>query len=195
MSFRPGRLSGGGEELQPMPVLPEGFAYHAAFLTPAEQAGLLAELRHLVYSHDRHRGKRLRRAYAQFGRAYVTSARRLDPAPPLPGFLAELAGKGLAFCPAGTAFNSCIVTVYPPRAGIDWHTDAPGYGECVLAVSLGCPARLLLRPCGAREAACELTVDPGSVYVMYRPARWEYQHKIAPVGGERYSLTFRTVGG
>jgi alkylated DNA repair dioxygenase AlkB len=172
---------------------PEGFAYVPDFLGGEEQAALLRQLRKLSYEHDTFRGTRLRRGYAQFGYAYVSTGRKLTPAPPLPEFLTALVAKASPHYPEGTEFNQCIITRYPEGAGIGWHTDAPRFGECVMAVSLGGEARLQLRPNGVEEVRCEVWAAPGSLYVMRGPARWQYQHQVVPVESVRYSLTFRQV--
>jgi alkylated DNA repair dioxygenase AlkB len=170
---------------------PEGFSYVPGFLSPEEQLGLLRQLRALDYKHDTFRGQRLRRAYAQFGYAYVSTGRRLTPAAPLPDFLTALIDKGRSYYPEGSRFNQCIVTHYPEGAGIGWHTDAPRFGECIMAVSLGAEARLQFRPKGSEEVSCEVLAAPGSLYVMRGPTRWQYQHQVVAVEAERYSLTFR----
>jgi alkylated DNA repair dioxygenase AlkB len=172
---------------------PEGFSYHAEFLDRDEQLALLRRISGLNYEHDTFRGQRLKRGYAQFGYAYVSTGRTLDPAAPLPEFLTDLAAGALSHCPAGTSFNQCIITHYPANAGIGWHVDAPRFGEVVIAVSLGAPARLQFRANGSEEVCCEVTAAPGSLYVMKGPARWRYQHQVLPVDSVRYSLTFRYV--
>jgi alkylated DNA repair dioxygenase AlkB len=149
---------------------PDGFTYVAAFLNQAEQVALQQQLDALDYEHDVFRGQRLKRGYAQFGYSYVSTGRRLDPTQPMPEFLLRLIAKGLPHCPEGTAFNQCIVTHYPEGAGIGWHTDAPRFGECIMAVSLGGTARLQFRPNRSTEVACEAAA-PGSLYVMHGPAR------------------------
>jgi alkylated DNA repair dioxygenase AlkB len=32
-----------------------------------------------------------------------------------------------------------------------------------------------------------------SAYILRGPARWQWQHAIAPTPGDRYSITFRTL--
>jgi alkylated DNA repair dioxygenase AlkB len=172
---------------------PERLTYHPGFLSPDEQRALLDLLRGLEYTHDVFRGQRLKRGYAQFGSAYVSTGRRLDPAPPLPDFLLALAARGLAHCPAGARFDQCIVTHYPADAGIGWHTDAPRFGDCIMAVSLGHDARLQFRRNGTGEIGYEVLAGAGSLYVMLGPARREYQHQVVKVKAERYSVTFRSV--
>ncbi len=176
-----------------MTASPEGFSYVPAFLTGEEQRELLRRLQELHYEHDVFRGQRLKRGYAQFGYAYVSTGRKLDPAAPLPDFLAALIEKGLPHCPPGTRFNQCIVTHYPENAGIGWHTDAPRFAEVIMAVSLGGEGCLQFRPNGAEEVAFEVLAGLGSLYVMRGPARWAYQHQVVPVQSVRYSLTFRQV--
>src|SRR5205823_1435857 len=132
-----------------------------------EQQTLLKQVQELHYEHDVFRGQRLKRGYAQFGHAYVSTGRTLDPAPPLPKFLAALIETGLPHCPQGTQFNQCIVTHYPANAGIGWHTDAPRFGECIMAVSLGGEGWLQFRPNGAEAVSFEVPAASGSLYVMH----------------------------
>lgn len=172
---------------------PEGFSYLPGFLTADEQQELVRLLRVPEYTHDMCRGRRLKRGYAQFGHAYVTTGRRLDPAPPIPDFLAAVAAMGLTPCPPGTGFDQCIVTHYPHGAGIGWHPDAPCFGDCIMAISLGHTAHLQFAPTGSKTAHCEIPVEPGSLYVMRGPARWDFQHQVVEVKAERYSITFRSV--
>ena len=138
------------------------------------------------------RGQRLKRCYAQFGYAYVSTGRKLGFAAPMPEFLAGIIEKGILYCPESTRFNQCIVTLYPRGAGIGWHTDAQRFGECVMAISLSAEGRLQFRPTDSKPTY-ELKVAPGSLYVMRGPARWHYQHQVVPVKAVRYSLTFRYV--
>jgi alkylated DNA repair dioxygenase AlkB len=181
------------DEAREATVPPDGFSYVQDFLTGDEQRELLERLRALNYTHDVTRGKPMKRGYAQFGHAYVTKARRLAPAPPLPDFLAALAEKTLPHCSEGTRFDQCIVTRYPVGAGIGWHPDEDVFGDYIAAVSLAAPARLQFRPNEAEAVQYEVVVEPGSLYVMRGPARWDYQHRVPEVRSERYSITFRSV--
>jgi alkylated DNA repair dioxygenase AlkB len=173
---------------------PDGLLYVPDFLNAAEQSTLLRQVRELDYEHDVFRGQRLKRAYAQFGYAYVSTGRTLEPAPAMPAFLSELIAKGLRHCPAEARFNQCIVTRYPEGAGIGWHTDAPRFGECIMAVSLGGEGRLQFRQNGSEAVSSEVFTTSGSLYVLHGAARWRYQHQVVPVESVRYSLTFREVG-
>lgn len=172
---------------------PEGFLFVDGFLDEVEQIDLLRELISLEYRHDSFRGQRLKRGYAQFGYAYISTGRKLEAVADLPAFLLEVVIKALPLCPPGTEFNQCIITRYPAGSGIGWHTDAPGFGECIVGVSMGGRGRFQLRPNGSEEVSFEADVTPGSMYLMRGPARWDFQHQIVPVRTERYSLTFRQV--
>jgi len=176
-----------------MNTSPPGFEYVADFLSAEEQVALLRELASLEYQHDTFRGQTLKRRYAQFGYAYVSIGRKLEPAPTIPAFLHVAMEKVKRHCPPGTEFNQCIVTHYPAGAKIGWHTDAPCFGECVVGVSLDTEARLQLRANRTKRASFEVRVAPGSMYLMRGAARWEHEHQLMPVKGERYSLTFRHV--
>jgi alkylated DNA repair dioxygenase AlkB len=176
-----------------MIAAPEGFLYVADFLSAQEQETLLRHLHALDFHHDTFRGQRLRRGYAQFGYAYVSTGRKLEESAAMPEWLLPVLRRAQALCPDGGALIQCIVTHYPPGSGIGWHTDAPRFGECVVGVSLASAARLQFRPNGAEEAAYEVRAAPGSMYLMRGPARWDHQHQVVPVKSERYSLTFRHV--
>ena len=134
-----------------METVPESFVYVADFLSLDEQAALLRELRALPYQHDTFRGQRLKRGYAQFGYAYVSTGRKLEVTAAMPEFLRAVIDKGRSHCPDGAEFNQCIVTHYPAGSGIGWHTDAPRFGECVVGVSLDSEARLQFRPNESRK--------------------------------------------
>jgi alkylated DNA repair dioxygenase AlkB len=173
---------------------PEGLTYVQDFLSDSEQETLLRELRPLTYTHDKFRCKIMKRGWAQFGYAYVSTGRKLTPAPPIPPYLQEVIDKAAPYYPNGIEFAQCIVTLYPEGAGIGWHKDAPRFGDWILGVSLAAEARLRFRPKGATHPSFAVTASPGSLYVMEGAARWQYEHQIMPVKAERYSLTFRSVG-
>jgi alkylated DNA repair protein (DNA oxidative demethylase) len=91
------------------------------------------------------------------------------------------------------AFDQVIVSEYPPGAGIGWHTDAAVFGETILGLSLGAPARLHLRERASTRIAGAFRLEPRSLYALRGEARWQYQHRVVPVAATRYSLTFREV--
>jgi DNA oxidative demethylase len=173
---------------------PEGFRYHATFLSSDEQEALRRQLDQLTFEHDTFRGQRLKRGYAQFGYAYVSTGRRLTTAPPLPEFLAALRDRAVSLLDHPVVFNQCIVTHYPKGAGIGWHTDAPRFADTIIAISIGADATLEFRPQGTAPSRFAQHLTPGSLYELTGSARWDYQHQILPVKAQRHSITFRAVG-
>jgi alkylated DNA repair dioxygenase AlkB len=144
-------------------IVLEGFTYIPSFLTPSEHQTLLG-LRELAFAHDSFRGQQLKRSYAQFGYSYGSTGRWLEPALPFPTFLKDLVSKASPLCPFGTRFYQCIIAHYPAGAGIGWHTDAPQFGDCIMALSLAGPARLQFRPNRTTHVSHELIAEPGSIY-------------------------------
>jgi alkylated DNA repair dioxygenase AlkB len=55
---------------------------------------------------------------------------------------------------------------------------------------------LRFRPYQPREPkkghVIKLVVEPRSIYLLRGPARWAWQHSVAPAKSLRYSITFRT---
>lgn len=117
----------------------------------------------------------------------------------------------------GPELAHVLVTRYPPGAQINWHRDAPQF-ELICGLSLGAACRLRLRPCRGlpeqtetppRASAPEpagmpaaarprrsisLRLEPRSLYLLSGAARYDWEHSIAPLQAERYSITFRTQG-
>lgn len=176
-----------------METMPAGFVYLENVFGEEDEQQLLQELRTLEYRQDQFRGKLLKRSAAHFGYAYLATGRRLLSAEPFPAFLSAVIDKCLPYCPSGAKFTQCLVSRYPPGAGIGWHVDAPQFGEYVAGVSLGSVARLMFRPAKQAETGAGIAVAPRSVYIMSGSARWSYEHRITPVKAVRYSLTFRSV--
>jgi DNA oxidative demethylase len=174
-------------------TLPDGLTYDPSFLTLAAQQRALTHLAALPFVHDVFRGQQLKRSYAQFGYAYASTARKLEPTTPLPSFLQDLVARALPHCPPDARLNQCIITRYPVGAGIGWHTDAPRFGDCIAGISLSGQARFQFRPNGTTPKTHELVIAPGSLYVMTGPSRRDYQHQIPTLKHERYSLTLRYV--
>ncbi|HEX7687590.1 MAG TPA: 2OG-Fe(II) oxygenase, partial [Burkholderiaceae bacterium] len=84
---------------------------------------------------------------------------------------------------------------YAPGTPLGWHRDVPEF-EDVFGVSLGSPALLRFRPwppdAPKRSDIVRLTAAPRSIYALRGPARWAWQHSVAPVEALRWSITFRT---
>jgi DNA oxidative demethylase len=174
-------------------IVPEGFSYTANILTIEEQSELLHEISALKYLEASFRGKRLKRTTAQFGYAYQLKGKQLGMAEPMPSFILNLAQRALLHCTPDAKFNQCIITKYPPTAGIGWHTDAPKFGDLVVGMSLGGVGQFQFRPKRSNLVLFETTLEPGSIYLMGGSSRSDFEHRILPVKIERYSIVFRFV--
>lgn len=137
-------------------------------------------------------GKRLT---ANFGSAYDYQRALPVPAPPLPAWLSALRDALVVrFGREPADFGQALLTRYDRGAGIGWHRDRPQYGS-IIGLSLGSPAvmRLRRRLSDGRFARAALPLEPRAAYILEGPARWDWEHSIAPLSGTRYSVTLRTM--
>jgi len=176
-------------------ALPEGLVYDAEFLSESEERELIAAISELDFDEIRMHGQVARRTAKHYGIAYdYDHPAASKPGEPLPDWLqlvrnrvAELAGVRPG------ELVEALVQHYPPGAPIGWHRDAPRFG-LVAGVSLASPARMRFqRGKGEDRQVAEMTLEPGSAYVLAGKARWSWQHSIPPVKEDRYSITFRTL--
>jgi alkylated DNA repair protein (DNA oxidative demethylase) len=185
---------GAAVQSKPAAAAPEGFMLWPDFVSAAEERTLqlaidAAPLK--PFQFGQWEGKRLT---AYYGYGYDFGRGRMTEAPPLPDWLARLAGRvgELTGQPAG-AFVQALVIRYDPGAGIGWHRDRPQFGT-VAGLSLTNPVRLRLRrriEGGFERAAVML--PPRSLYCLEGPARWEWEHSLVPVEQPRRSITLRTL--
>lgn len=134
-----------------------------------------------------------RRGMISYGSRYVTSARSLGSADPLPSVLEECRVRAADLVGVESAnFTQAILTHYPPKAGIGWHADAPVFGEPVVTLSLGCDWWMDLR-CGSGGPALRIALPARSLLVLRGDARWSWQHRIPELKTSRYSVSFRTL--
>jgi alkylated DNA repair dioxygenase AlkB len=182
------------------PDLPPGMRYEEDYLSAAEEAILLDQLRDVQFSTFEMHGVPARRRVSFYGQTYDSAL----PGAPFPEFLLLLRSRlaRWAEVPAD-AFAMALINEYPPGAPIGWHRDAPQYGV-VAGLSLLSSCRMRLRPyrspgerpasgAAPRRATHELTLAPRSVYLLAGDARTAYEHSIPPVRTLRYSVTFRTL--
>jgi alkylated DNA repair dioxygenase AlkB len=177
-------------------VLPEGFHYRLDFISPAEEAGLLAVIAHMPLAEARYRSYTARRRVASYGSQYDFQHNRLLPSDPLPAELLPLrerVARWIGLAP--DVFTNALVAEYQPGTPLGWHRDVPDY-EVVVGISLAGVARMRFRrypPIHPKKAdVLTLDLDPRSAYLMRGEARWDWQHSVAPTRALRYSITFRT---
>jgi alkylated DNA repair dioxygenase AlkB len=175
--------------------LPSGLAYRPGFLSADEERGLLEGIATLSLEEARYKEFTAHRRVASFGAGYDFGQNELTPAPAIAPFLLPLRARlaEWAGVPAED-FAYALVAEYRPGTQLGWHRDVPQF-ELVAGVSLGCAARMRLRPFPPRRGArtYELALAPRSAYLLRGDARWKWQHAIAPTHGLRHSLTFRTL--
>jgi alkylated DNA repair dioxygenase AlkB len=187
------------------PDTPHGFQHRDDFISAAEEAALLEDIRRVEFANFELRGVIAKRRVAFFGATYDLGATSDEPnaAPPIPDFLRPLMTRVAAW--AGIepdAFAMALINEYRAGSPIGWHRDAPQYA-IVAGVSLLSPCRMRFRPyvspgatkpsSGRRAATHEILLTPRSAYLMMGESRSAYEHSIPPVAELRYSITFRTL--
>jgi alkylated DNA repair dioxygenase AlkB len=180
----------------PLPALPEGMVYQRDFLTSEEEEELIDVIAAMPVKEMNYRGYTARRRVLSFGGSYDFQAHQLNAAPALPDSLKPLRRKvahWLGIAPE--AFSHVMVAEYREGTPLGWHRDVPDF-EDVVGVSLLNEAVMRFRPYPPREprkaGVIKLVVEPRSVYLLRGPARWGWQHSVAPTKSLRYSITFRT---
>jgi alkylated DNA repair dioxygenase AlkB len=179
------------------PALPPGMVYQTEFLTPDEEAALVAVIEHMPLAEMRYKGYTARRRVASFGGKYDFDANQLEAAAPVPAELEPLRRKAAEWLGVqAAAFTQVLVAEYREGTPLGWHRDVPDF-EDVVGVSLLNEAVMRFRPYPPHDPkkadVIKLTVAPRSVYLLRGPARWAWQHSVAPTRSLRYSITFRTA--
>lgn len=175
----------------------EGLRYERDFLSAQEEAGLLRLVRALPLKEMRYKEYTARRRGIGFGGSYDFDTNRLKPGAPLPEALHPLRAKVAAWCGvAATELTHMLIAEYQPGTPLGWHRDVPDF-EDIAGVSLLGDAVMQFRlyvPGGPASDAgmVQYLVEPRSIYLLRGPARWAWQHAIAPTEGLRYSITLRT---
>jgi alkylated DNA repair dioxygenase AlkB len=168
--------------------LPHGLICEPDFLSPAEEASLLAEFERLPFNEAHFQQYTARRRVVRFGEgdypsSYGATAESANPRRPFPEFLQPLRQRVAAWRGLDAAdFVHALVTEYRPGTPIGWHSDAPHF-EIVVGISLAGAARMQFRPYATRSGrreVIELELAPRSAYVMRDAIRWHWQHHIPP---------------
>lgn len=178
-------------------ALPEGLRYEPSFLSPTDEASLIALILRLPMKAARYEGYTARRRVVSFGGSFDYDTNRLRPSAALIDQLHPLrtAVARWAWLDPRSLVHA-VVAEYTPGTPLGLHRDVPDF-EDVFGVSLGGEALLRFRPHPPdqqrRERVVKLRVEPRSIYAMRGRARWAWQHSVAPVDALRWSITFRTA--
>ncbi|HEX8839151.1 MAG TPA: alpha-ketoglutarate-dependent dioxygenase AlkB [Sphingomicrobium sp.] len=172
----------------------DGLKYQDEFITAAEHEQLVEQLHAIDVTPFRFHGWLGNRKTKTFGWRYDFDDASFTPAEPIPDWLLPFRNKAATLAGVGPGeFAHVLLARYDPGAGIGWHRDRPQF-EQVVGISLGAPAIMRFRQRtdeGFRRA--RLPVEPRSAYLLSGPARWDWEHSIAPGEELRFSITFRTL--
>jgi alkylated DNA repair dioxygenase AlkB len=178
-------------------VLPEGMRFEHDFLSEPEEAALVAIIERLPLANMKYQQFTALRRVMSYGGQYDFSAQRLNTAEPLPDWLDPLrrrAGTWAGIPPE--RFTQALVAEYQPGTPLGWHRDVPDF-EDIVGISLLGEAVMRFRPyppvAPKKSDVLRITVPPRSVYLLRGPARWSWQHGVAPTKQLRYSITLRTA--
>ena len=182
-------------QLGSLGLAPQGMEYNEKFLSPEEERRIVSELTRVEensWSKIRMRGIFAKRTMLCYGFHYISTSRSLCTAPPIPDFLKELREKCAGSVGASPEdFSQVIVSRYPIGAGINWHCDAPIFGDVIMGISVKAVCRMLFRRDGVRSY--KLVLEPKSLLILKGEARHFWLHRIPPVKALRFSITFRSL--
>lgn len=176
--------------------LPEGLVYETGFLSQDEEAALLTLIGTLPLACARYKEYTARRRVVSYGGSFDFNSNRLLPGDELIGALVPVrdrVARWMAVAP--DTLTNALVAEYREGTPLGWHRDVPQF-EQIAGISLGSEATLRLRPyppaSPKRTDIVRLPLAPRSIYLLRGPARWEWQHSVAPTAALRWSITFRT---
>lgn len=179
------------------PQWPQGLLYRDDFISPDEEAELLAIIRELPFSHAIYRQYTARRRTVSYGSGYDFQQQTRTPAAAMPQFLEPLRVRAAEWIGAKRRdFVQALISEYQPDTPLGWHRDVPDY-ESIVAISLlsACRIRFRRYPWNPAQKVDIFTIEPQprSAYVLSGDARWKWQHSVPPVKTLRYSITLRTL--
>jgi alkylated DNA repair dioxygenase AlkB len=175
-------------------LLVRGYVYEPEFLAETEEAALTEWIQTLPLQEAEYKQFRAKRRIKSYGGRYDFSANQLLEAEPIAAFLQPLRERVADWAgQSAKHFTQALVAEYAPGTQLGWHRDVPDF-ELVVGISLGSACRMRFRryPPKQRERSFATVLAPRSIYRLEGEARWEWQHRIPPTPGLRYSITFRT---
>jgi alkylated DNA repair dioxygenase AlkB len=178
-------------------AFPEGFAYYPDFLSTDEEQKLLEAISKIELHSLLFQGYKAKRKVASFGYDWSFEKRILSKGKAIPIEFDSLIEKVANYISLSKKyFAELLVTEYPAGSVINWHRDAPPF-DIIAGVSLLSDCVLKFRPYDKvkqkRSSVISFPVQQRSLYMMQGTSRSEWEHSIAPVKQERYSITLRTL--
>jgi alkylated DNA repair dioxygenase AlkB len=143
----------------------KGYVYAPDFLTAAEEAALIDQVRKLPLKEAEYKQFQAKHRIHSYGGRYDFSANRLLEAEPIAPFLYPLRERIAAWTGrAATDFAHALVAEYTPGTQLGWHRDVPHF-ELVVGVSLGSPCKMRSaagpRAIARRGAGAEIHLPTG----------------------------------
>jgi alkylated DNA repair dioxygenase AlkB len=192
-------VDGAAREQVSAPLVPDvpGLSYVPEYVTAEEERALLEAIDREPWLTDWQRRRQIH------GLSYGSARGEPQTVGPLPSWVLPLAERVRREGRVEDEIANVVVNEYLPGQGIGLHHDYPGFGETVVAVSLGSACLLDLVLPGEGRAAV-LDVAPRSLWVLGGDARRDWQHGIAHrktdvvagrrrPRGRRVSVTMRTA--
>lgn len=176
-------------------ALPPGLELTCEFVTPAEEAELIAAIEasciaHVDYDPGNLRAERTYGWFYHYGEDYADHA--VSPCDPIPPAFVAVRGRAAAF--AGIEPESliqCLLLRYDPGSLIQPHCDMPAWGN-VLGLSLGESVTMeFVREGPGGRDILPVDLPPRSIYQQTGDARHVWQHSIPRVTETRWGITFR----
>lgn len=173
--------------------LPEGLLYHPHFITASKENELIQSIKQLDWQQVALFGQIAKRRVVHFGMDYHYDSRGVTPTQPPPPFLNDVITRGAQLLSLPRErIAEILITEYDINAGIGWHRDAPVF-ESIVGISLHSATVIHFRNRADHKEQGTLFLEPGSAYALTHDARWQWEHRIAPVKELRYSITLRTL--
>jgi len=187
--------------METQPHLPPGASLTADWITPQQEAALIAFLDAGAWSDE------LKRRVRHFGYRYDYRARRATVESrigPLPEMLQGLAERLVADGFFLAVPDQVIANEYLPGQGISAHVDCePCFGEVIASLSLLLACEMRFACLGSGETRAVI-LPPRSLLLLAGPARHDWTHAIPARQSDvidglrvkrqrRVSLTFRTM--
>ena len=171
---------------------PPGLSTRDDFITGPEEQALLQKLGALQFQPFAFQGWFGKRETISFGWRYDFNDSRMHQAPAIPDFLLPLRERAADFAGvAAASLEQALIIRYGVGAGIGWHRDRPVFDR-VVGISLRAPCILRFRKRQGRTfRRYSLPAPPRSAYLLSGEIRHEWEHSIAPLEQERFSVTFR----
>ena len=176
-------------------LIPQGLVYKPDFITQHEELELLKWLEPMDFEKVIMHDQEAKRVVKHFGLKYNYTGGKLTTTEEFPEEFAWLRERASLFSHLDPKeLEECLVTKYPPGSVIGWHRDAPMFGSKIIGVSLGSSCQMQFQYTkDEKRYVYEKTLQPRSIYLISGVARYQWQHRITPTPGVRYSLTFRTL--